>query len=291
MIMCSSHQAMITAGAVISVTRPRPSNPHSCGLGEASQAVRGSVVVHPDAATAEQNGPAEAAADRLVDGLAGGWWQRNQDDLAYPTPQSPGNPHQARHDGARPRHLQGSGQGRSGWPEKKLFAEPSSMSEWSASHLHGPAAGPGVPECVPGRQQVWMFFAEFVFEPAEGSLALDSPGQPAPGALIGDCGGEVGHVLVPDPGRQRLDEDQVQFVEVDGCLPVDAGVSRPERDLSCVRVDQPVVFVIGLAGQCAGDLFQIEAAQVKHQARINLPRNLRSSTGTPDQRQMRTTSP
>ena len=86
---------------------------------------------------------------------------------------------------------------------------------------------------------------------------------------------------VPDPGRQRLDEDQVQFIEADWCLPVDAGVSRPERDLSRVRIDQPVAFVIGLAGQPAGDLLQIEAAQAKHQARINLPRYLRSSTGTP----------
>jgi YD repeat-containing protein len=64
-----------------------------------------------------------------------------------------------------------------------------------------------------------MFFVEFVFEPAEGSLALDSLCQPAPGALIGDSVGEVGHVLVPDPGRQRLDDDQVQFIEVDWRLP------------------------------------------------------------------------
>jgi hypothetical protein len=129
-----------------------------------------------------------------------------------------------------------------------------------------------------------MFCVEFVFEPAEGSLALDSPCQPAPGALIGDSAGEVDHVLVPDPGRQRLDDDQVQFIEVDGCLPVDASVSRPEHDLSRVRVDQPVVFVIGLVGQCASDLLQIEAAQVKRQARIDLPRYLRSSTRTPGSR-------
>jgi hypothetical protein len=50
---------------------------------------------------------------------------------------------------------------------------------------------------------------EFVLEPAEGSLALDNLAQPAPGAFIGGCFGEVGHVLVPDPGRQRLDDDQV----------------------------------------------------------------------------------
>jgi hypothetical protein len=68
------------------------------------------------------------------------------------------------------------------------------------------------------------------------------------------------------------------------CLPVDAGVSRPERDLSRVRVDQPVVFVIGLVSQRVGDLFKIEVVQVQHRARIDLPRYQRSSTGTPDQR-------
>ena len=54
-------------------------------------------------------------------------------------------------------------------------------------------------------------------------------------------------------------------------LPVDAGVSGPERDLPRVRVGQPVVFVVGLVGQRAGDLLQIEAAQVKHQAGTDPP--------------------
>jgi hypothetical protein len=64
-----------------------------------------------------------------------------------------------------------------------------------------------------------MFFAEFVFEPAEGSLVLDRPGQPAPGALISDSADEVGHVLEPDPGRQRIDDDQVHSVRHLGVLP------------------------------------------------------------------------
>ena len=47
--------------------------------------------------------------------------------------------------------------------------------------LHGSAPGPGVPEGIPGGQQVGMLLVELVFEPAEGSLALDSARQPAPG--------------------------------------------------------------------------------------------------------------
>jgi len=88
-------------------------------------------------------------------------------------------------------------------------------------------------------------------------------------AFISNLPGKVGHVLVPDVGGQWIDADQVQLVEVDRRLPVDAGVGRPERDLPGLRVDQPPVFVVGLVGQRVGDLLQIEAAQVKHQTRID----------------------
>jgi hypothetical protein len=76
---------------------------------------------------------------------------------------------------------------------------------------------------------------ELVFEPAEGSLALKGACQPAPRVLIGYSGGEAGHILVPDPGRQRVNDDQNQLVEVDRRLPVDSGLGGPERNLSGVR--------------------------------------------------------
>lgn len=79
---------------------------------------------------------------------------------------------------------------------------------------------------------------------------------------------KVGHALVPDPGRQRINDDQVQLIQIDRRLPVDATVSRPQRNLSGVRVNQPTVLVVVLIGQRAGDLRQIDPAQVKHQARI-----------------------
>jgi hypothetical protein len=138
-----------------------------------------------------------------------------------------------------------------------------------------------------------MLLVELVFEPAEGSLAPDRTCQPAPGTFIGYPIGEVGHVLVPDPGRQRVDDDQVQLVQADRRLAVDAGVGRPERDLSRVRVDQPAVFVVGLAGQrlrsppdrcCSGPAIQ-------HPARISLSLRPRSRTGTRRQRQKRTFTP
>jgi hypothetical protein len=52
---------------------------------------------------------------------------------------------------------------------------------------------------------------------------------------------EVGHVLVPDPGRQRVDGNQVriELVEVDRIVAVDSIVGRQERDVSAARIDQP----------------------------------------------------
>src|SRR5258708_3018104 len=107
---------------------------------------------------------------------------------------------------------------------------------------------------------------EFVFEAAEGSLALDGPGEPLPGLPAGDRLGEVGHVLVPDPGRQRVDGSEVrsEFVEVDQIVAVDSGVGRPERDVSAARIDQPPVLIAFLVSQCLGDLLQVEAMQFQH---------------------------
>jgi len=70
-----------------------------------------------------------------------------------------------------------------------------------------------------------MLVVQLVLESTKGAFALDGPCQSAPGAFIGDGFGEVGHILVPNPGWQWMDAYQVfQFVEVDRCLAVDAGV-------------------------------------------------------------------
>ena len=50
-------------------------------LGEPPQAAGRRVPVHPGAAAVEQDRPAGPAGDRLVDGPADGWRQRDQDDL------------------------------------------------------------------------------------------------------------------------------------------------------------------------------------------------------------------
>jgi hypothetical protein len=60
----------------------RPGDRHSRGLGEAPQAARGRMTVHPRAAPVEQDRPASTRTDRPVNGPADGWRQRDQDDLA-----------------------------------------------------------------------------------------------------------------------------------------------------------------------------------------------------------------
>jgi hypothetical protein len=58
-----------------------PGDGHAGGRGEAAQAAGGRVPVHPGAAAVEQDRPVRAVCDRLVDGPADGWRQRDQDDL------------------------------------------------------------------------------------------------------------------------------------------------------------------------------------------------------------------
>jgi hypothetical protein len=132
----------------------------------------------------------------------------------------------------------------------------------------GATLGAGIAERVPRRQQVRILSVQLIFEAAESALALDGPREPASGPFIGDGFGEVGHVLVPDPSGQRVDADQIQLIEVDRRLAVDAGVGRPERDLSGLRVDHPPMLVAVLVGQRDADLLQVQAGEVKHQARI-----------------------
>src|SRR5262245_65413530 len=88
-------------------------------------------------------------------------------------------------------HWQGSGQGGSWVSVKKAIRRVVINERVISEPLHGPAPGTGVPEGVPRWQQIRILLVELVLEPAEGSLALDSACQPAPGALIGYSVGEV----------------------------------------------------------------------------------------------------
>jgi hypothetical protein len=101
---------------------------------------------------------------------------------------------------------------------------------------------------------------QFVLEATEGALARDGSCESAAGRLVADAFGEVGHVLVPDVGRQRMDRDQVQVVEINGRVTIDATVRRPQHDRTRLRVDQPTLLVVGLVRECGGDFLEVELA-------------------------------
>ena len=61
--------------------RARPGDPHPSGLGEAPQAAGGTVAVHQGAPAVEQDRAVRMGADRLVDGSADCWRQRDEDGL------------------------------------------------------------------------------------------------------------------------------------------------------------------------------------------------------------------
>ena len=60
------------------------------------------------------------------------------------------------------------------------------------------------------------------------------------------------------------DREQVQLIEVDRVLAVDAGVRGPEGDLTGPGIDEPPVSVIGLIRKCSRDLVHVERVQIEH---------------------------
>jgi len=98
---------------------------------------------------------------------------------------------------------------------------------------------------------------ELVPEASERSPSLQRVAQPPAGRAVADAFGEIGHVLVPDEGRERVDHDEVQLVDLDRVLAVDAGVAGPEQDFAGERIEQPSI-VVSLVPQRGGDLLDVD---------------------------------
>jgi hypothetical protein len=141
------------------------------------------------------------------------------------------------------------------------------MSEFSTSQSTA-ALRARVPERVPRGHQLRELLVQLVSESAESAFAVQRPGQATARALIGDTLGEVSHIPIPDRGGQRIHDDQIQLVEIDRVLPIDAQLGGPEHGVAGSRVDQPPVFIVGLIGQRGGDLVQIEPIQIEHRSKI-----------------------
>lgn len=137
--------------------------------------------------------------------------------------------------------------------------------------LDGPSMSSGITEGVPGRDQMRMTVIDLSSKAAESSLSLQRGTQSAPSSVIAQTIGEVDHVLVPDVRRQGIDSDEVQLVELDGVLAVNAGVTGPEHHLAGARIDQPTMLVVSLVGQRGGDVLDVDGVQIQHVISVGLP--------------------
>lgn len=136
--------------------------------------------------------------------------------------------------------------------------------------LDGPTLGSDIAQRVPRRGQIRMAFVELVLESPERSSSLQRLSQLLTGYGVGDAIGKVSHVLKPHRRRQRVDEDEIELVDLDGVLPIDARVAGPEGHLTSSRVDQPSVLEVGLISQGCCDLINIDSAKIEHSLRVGL---------------------
>ena len=87
--------------------------------------------------------------------------------------------------------------------------------------VNGALVGSSIPEGVPRRDEVGMMVIDLGLEASERFSPLKRVLQASPGRDVADAVSEVGHVLVPDVRRERIDGHQVQLIDVDWVLPVD----------------------------------------------------------------------
>ena len=134
--------------------------------------------------------------------------------------------------------------------------------------LDGPALGSGITHGVPRRNQFGVMFIDLALEPSERCLTLQRLAQSSASGAVADAVGKIGHVLKPHVGRKGVYGDEIQLVEFDRVLPVDARVAGPVRHLASARVDQPPVLVVSLIPQRRCDLLNVDVAKVQHLLRV-----------------------
>ena len=95
--------------------------------------------------------------------------------------------------------------------------------------LDSPALGSNIPQGVPRRDQFGMVFIDLLFAACERPPPLPRLSQTSAGGAVADAVSKVGHVPLPHGGRERVNENETQLVDLDAILPVDDGVAGPER--------------------------------------------------------------
>jgi hypothetical protein len=134
--------------------------------------------------------------------------------------------------------------------------------------LDGSPLGSNITKRVPHRNQPGVVLIDLVLESSERSAPLERQRQMSGGVSVADALSEVSHVLVPNMGGERVDENEIQLVDLDGVLSVDARVAGPERHLARTRVDQPTVLVVGLIRERGCDPLNVDSTQVEHPLRV-----------------------
>jgi hypothetical protein len=88
---------------------------------------------------------------------------------------------------------------------------------------------------MPRRDQRRVVLVDLGLEAPERATALQSDLEMLAGHLVADAGSEVHHVLIPDVLRQRVDRNQIEFVDHHGVVAIDPRIAGPERHLSRAR--------------------------------------------------------
>lgn len=89
--------------------------------------------------------------------------------------------------------------------------------------LDGPTLGSRIAKGMPRRNQARVAFIDLVLESSEYSPPLQRTGQASACLAVADAVSEVGHVLKPHVRREWIDGDEIEHVDLDRVLPVDAG--------------------------------------------------------------------
>src|SRR6478672_4918986 len=113
-----------------------------------------------------------------------------------------------------------------------------------------------------------MVFVELVLEPSERSSSMQRLTQLSTGYSVADAVGKVGHVLKPHRRWQRVDEDEIELVDLDWVLPIDTRVAGPEGHLTRSRIDQPSMLVVSLISKSRCDVIHIDSAKIEHSLRV-----------------------
>jgi len=101
--------------------------------------------------------------------------------------------------------------------------------------MNGPTLCTNITQRVRCPNQFRILLIDQVLESPEQTATVQGLAQTAAGRSVADALSEVGHVLKPQLGRKRIDEREIQLVDLDGVLSIDSPVSLVQNATCPVR--------------------------------------------------------